>query len=712
MSREEDMAFITTGLANGGVTAHYRFSYDQALAAPGGPEPARTNAVIAACEADYNLMSGWFGGGLTVTGMAVQVTTQSNGASWNGTSTSSTIQLKAQGANYSNNPAYLRYLLIAEVTEIFMMTQNNGWFQGGNEGSKGEGLSRFLSGQFLALHGFLGVGMDADYAVADLWLNSPRQDFVNNDPDDNGYNATNGCTTLFIYYLFSQLGFGIKQIVAAAAGTLAGVHRNLTGDTNDPFPLFRQVLDVWFPSHTSSAVQGPNFDDPWPLLEVAYTGVWRAGNKPYYLWINASQDAFIAKWQALASQNLRLTDLEVTSVNGQHLWSGVWEEGSDGYYLWINADQSHFIAKWQELAAQRLRLVSIKSYNGLWAGVWREGNDGYYLWVDADQSHFIAKWQELAAQNLRLVDFDVSTVNGQRRWAGVWREGHDGYYLWINASWSNFVAKWTELAAQNLRLVGVRNYDGLWAGVWRSGSDPYYLWANTSETSFLSKWSELAGDNLRLVDLVATPIGGEAGANAGADVGAVASAGGERFGSSELRVPVSGVADAAAFGAAAGHGAIQNTGEGGGDAGAGAAPGAGKGGGRALPPQAQALAAGAGEGGGSAIAPAPAAAAASAGIGSGEGGGSDAPAAASGTFGVGAGEGGGSPAASAGARGAEGAGQGGGGSPAAGQGARPAAGTDEHIGMAEVHDLHPGRSGSSAISGRVRDSASKRGPRR
>lgn len=259
------MAFITTGLTNGGVTTHYTFSYDDALAAPVGPEPARTNAVIAACENDYNLMSGWFGGGLNVTGMTVQVTTQSNGASWSGSSTSSTIQLKAQGASYSNNAAYLRYLLISEVTEIFMMTQGIGWFQGGNEGSKGEGLSRFLGGQFLVQNGFLGLGIDADYSVANLWLKSTRQDFVNNDPDDNGYDATNGCTTLFIYYLFHQLGFTINQIVAAGASTLTGVYKNLTGDSGDPFPFFKRLLDFAFPSQTSSAVPGPNFDDPWPI---------------------------------------------------------------------------------------------------------------------------------------------------------------------------------------------------------------------------------------------------------------------------------------------------------------------------------------------------------------------------------------------------------------------------------------------------------------
>jgi hypothetical protein len=302
--RESVMAFVTTGLTNGGVTTHYKFSYDASLAGSGGVEPARTNAVIAACEADYDLMSSWFGGGLTVTGMTVQVTTQSNGASWSGSSTSSVIQLKAQGAAYSSNPAYLRYLLFAEVTEILMMTQNAGWFQGSDEGSKGEGLSRFLSGQFLAMNGLLGIGIDADYAVANLWLNSPRQDFVNTAPDDNGYNATNGCTTLFIYYLFHQLGYGAEQIVSSAGATLADVYRNLTGDPNDPFPLFKQLLDTRFPSQTGSAVAGPNFDDPWPLGDIAWSGVWRAGNRPYYLWIHASQSEFLTKWQTLASQEL------------------------------------------------------------------------------------------------------------------------------------------------------------------------------------------------------------------------------------------------------------------------------------------------------------------------------------------------------------------------------------------------------------------------
>ena len=440
------------------------------------------------------------------------------------------------------------------------------------------------------------------------------QDFVNNAPDDNGYNATNGCTTLFIYYLFHQLGYSINQIVAAAGATLATVYKNLTGNATDPFPLFKQLLDLQFPSQTTSAVPGPNFDDPWPITPVSYTGVWRGGTDPYYLWINASQDNFLAKWTQLAAQNLRLVDLDVTTVNGQRLWSGIWDKGTDGYYLWINANQASFLAKWSELAAQNLRLVSIRNYDGLWAGVWRSGSDPYYLWINASQASFLAKWQELAGQGLRLVDFDVSTVNGQQLWSGVWRGGTDGYYLWINASWSNFVTKWQELAAQNLRLVGIRSYNGLWAGIWRSGTDAYYLWANVSQASFLAKWNELAPQGLRLIDLETMPVSGVAGSTGliapatSAASATVGTGGGQLEATGTASVVSYDGADVGGanldFATAAGPAVSQVTGEGGGSllaevATAHQAFGAGEGGGNLAPAALEQLASGgAGEGGG------------------------------------------------------------------------------------------------------------------
>jgi len=113
-----------------------------------------------------------------------------------------------------------------------------------------------------------------------------------------------------------------------------------------------------------------------------------------------------------ASQNLRLVDFDVYTVNGQQLWAGVWREGSDGYYLWVDADWAHFTAKWAQLASQNLRLVAVRSYNDLWAGAWRSGIDAYYLWANVSQGDFLAMWSQLQGQNLRLIDLEVTAVAG------------------------------------------------------------------------------------------------------------------------------------------------------------------------------------------------------------------------------------------------------------------------------------------------------------
>ena len=87
-----------------------------------------------------------------------------------------------------------------------MLAQNGGWFapDGSNEGAAGEGLSRFLSTEFLKQSG-LGTYMPG-FDTAGLWLNSDRLDFVNNiDEYDHAPDEKSGCATLFIYYLSYQL---------------------------------------------------------------------------------------------------------------------------------------------------------------------------------------------------------------------------------------------------------------------------------------------------------------------------------------------------------------------------------------------------------------------------------------------------------------------------------------------------------------------------
>lgn len=239
-----------------------------------------------------------------------------------------------------------------------------------------------------------------------------------------------------------------------------------------------------------------------------YTGVWRAGNDKHYLWVNASWPNFVAKWQQLGGQNLRLTDFEISKRGSGYVYSGVWREGNDPYYLWVNASWSSFVNRWQQLAQQNLRLIDIeiKQIGSAWrySGVWRGGNDPYYLWVNASWRSFVNKWQELSAKNLRLVDIEIRKIGESYRYTGVWRHGTGAHYLWVNASWSSFVSKWQQLAQQNLRLVKIvrTNINGQWrySGVWRPGTDSYYLWVNASWQSFTDKWQQLSSRGLRLVD--------------------------------------------------------------------------------------------------------------------------------------------------------------------------------------------------------------------
>jgi len=95
---------------------------------------------------------------------------------------------------------------------------------------------------------------------------------------------------LFLYYLFSQLGFSIPEIIAAAPGykdgvlnataPLRGVYQNLTGDAGDPFPFFKQLLDNAFPPDQVSSIPGTttgDLDNPFsigirPMLKDVFSG--------------------------------------------------------------------------------------------------------------------------------------------------------------------------------------------------------------------------------------------------------------------------------------------------------------------------------------------------------------------------------------------------------------------------------------------------------
>ena len=52
--------------------------------------------------------------------------------------------------------------------------------------------------------------------------------------------------------LMMELKFGVDQIVGAAAVDLTGVYRNLTGETGDPFPHFKECSRAAIPARARS----------------------------------------------------------------------------------------------------------------------------------------------------------------------------------------------------------------------------------------------------------------------------------------------------------------------------------------------------------------------------------------------------------------------------------------------------------------------------
>ena len=269
------MAFVATSLPNNGRTAHFAISYDDSLSNARGVDIARD--LLNYCESDFALIQSWFAGVnfQFAFPISVQITGDSGGASWTdppdialwfGFHPSIDVM-----PGLRPTTGLVRFLIVAEVTEMFMASQRKPWFgdthfTGADEGSMGESLSRFLASEFLSITG-VSKAIFSGFSVVPIWLNDPlRPNFVDVAPDDINPDSTTGCGTCFIFFLKYQLGFSIQQIIAAGANTLAAVHTNLTGKT-DGWQAFKALVDLHYPSGASKHF--PPLDNIFPVADLA-----------------------------------------------------------------------------------------------------------------------------------------------------------------------------------------------------------------------------------------------------------------------------------------------------------------------------------------------------------------------------------------------------------------------------------------------------------
>lgn len=231
-----------------GSTQNFVVSYEESLGADG---QTFAGAVLAVCERDYTQLQSVFGN-ISINGLPFQIYLRqgdsNNGGAYHYSCDATALYCFVTPGESTE---LANMLVVAEEDEVFMGNQNAGWNCGY---SNGEGLSRILSTELhpSALNGF---------TSAATWLDSNRQDWVDNTEQTDSDYVSIGCATLFLNYLHYQLGRNWSDIVQAGGATLAQTYSNLTG-RSDAFSSFATLLQSRFPQGTPSGLQN---DNPFPI---------------------------------------------------------------------------------------------------------------------------------------------------------------------------------------------------------------------------------------------------------------------------------------------------------------------------------------------------------------------------------------------------------------------------------------------------------------
>lgn len=202
-------------------------------------------AMQAVCEADYESARAIFGG-QDVPGLPFTVTIDAGaGGAFHQTCADTGIHLVPDDA---------ATLLVAETTECFMALVGN-WDCGA---TPGEGLSRALAQVIRPVTGL----QDLDGDVQGWWKGGQPADWVSqNSPDGDQDNVANACSTLFLFWLHSKLGYSWAAIVQAGGRTLEDAYRTLTGRAGEQgfadFVMACRAFDV------DGQLQVPANGDPW-----------------------------------------------------------------------------------------------------------------------------------------------------------------------------------------------------------------------------------------------------------------------------------------------------------------------------------------------------------------------------------------------------------------------------------------------------------------
>ena len=291
------MALTSGGLTNiglgQGITANFRVRYEDTLPNQASVI-ANANALLGVIEREFTVTTAWFNTTAGKFGAGNRQDVNLNiggGGGGNNSGYGSAINIDSLGAG-ANRTESVKMVFMNEWVEI-LMSLTSGWNAGDSSGealSQYCGIERFRLGHYSYYNSWV-----------DQWLNgianwpiAARSDWVNTTytggktdnkgqpiPGD-GDPVSYGCALAFIYYLNVELDFTINEIIAAYSTNMATACRTLTGDPENPFPPFLNLLQSVFPASCTAQIPGPVSDNPFPLwarqFGIAFPGSVRAGS--------------------------------------------------------------------------------------------------------------------------------------------------------------------------------------------------------------------------------------------------------------------------------------------------------------------------------------------------------------------------------------------------------------------------------------------------
>jgi hypothetical protein len=258
------------GESEAGRTAHLIVYTD------GSPEGnASAQAVLKSGEADYAAVADWFGG--------ISLPAGQDGDDQNTPRTATPVQVlmdaQAGGAYHFGcnatdlyiepNPQLASGFMVAELVEVFEAAAGNGWDCGH---ANGEGLSRALAAE------------RSPALVADLlqteqaWWANGHNDYVSNNNADDRDENSNGCCTLFLNYLHSQLGYSWRQICTTGGSSLGDTYQKLSG--RPASAGFSEFVNLLGTIDRGGQLNLPSSGNPFPLSGGSTTPDPSQGSAP------------------------------------------------------------------------------------------------------------------------------------------------------------------------------------------------------------------------------------------------------------------------------------------------------------------------------------------------------------------------------------------------------------------------------------------------